>query len=237
DVGLEGDVAIVADVDGPVQQQDRNRLGQIDIVCPGGGDRGLDAGAVPVVRVVEQQLDQFEGAFDTDAAGAERALALAEQLLVRRVVQIDGVRIGKADGDLAERTIGAGVLAQHDRAGAVPVDPGGVQFAASRIVNPDLVVAQIVEALAQLRQHILSENRRRDRPGRIEGDVGYFGTKDGCGPVGFAHLHGGLPDRFAVLVIGDAVTGDIDQHKGAVEGLQGPAPALQVDPDLIDAFL
>jgi hypothetical protein len=39
-------------------------------------------------------------------------------------MQVDAVIIGKADGYLAECAAGAGILAQNDGAGIVPVDGG-----------------------------------------------------------------------------------------------------------------
>src|SRR5207342_3583752 len=60
---------------------------------------------------VEDLLGEVERVLQADAAMAEIAATLGEQPAARRVVHVDAVAVGKREEDVAQRIVGAGLLA------------------------------------------------------------------------------------------------------------------------------
>ena len=82
-----------------------NRKGtrQIDRALGALIERACHRLAIPTASSFHQVRGQVEGLLDSDAAVAEVALRLFEQLVRRRIVQIDIVAIRKHELDSAER--------------------------------------------------------------------------------------------------------------------------------------
>ena len=104
--------------------RDRHRAGEEDVLLGRGGGRRV---------LAEKPARQPRRILEADAAVAEVALVLCEELLLRRVVEIDAVAVGKVELEVAERIGGPGALAdvnaQLARCDGLPVDAVGVKHA------------------------------------------------------------------------------------------------------------
>ena len=84
-------------------------------------------------------------------------------------------------------------------------------------------------------QRVLGQDARRDRPGRVQNHVGDLGLEHGRLAVRAPDHDLRRPDWFVVAEIRDVETRHVDQHELALDLVQDPAAALEVDAQLIDA--
>ena len=88
-----------------VEQVDRQRPCQGHLPIDIAGDCTGDAPPRPIALPRQGESGQVEGPFKSNAAVTERSYPLVEKLVVRRVVQVDVVGIGKVEFDLAQGVV------------------------------------------------------------------------------------------------------------------------------------
>ncbi|MNC16642.1 hypothetical protein D3C75_645010 [compost metagenome] len=152
-------------------------------------------------------------------------------------MQVNRIVVGEADHHLPQRTVGPGILTQVDASRVAPVDTRRIEHIAFAIQHANPVGRQITRIVLDFRNHVLLEDGRRHGPGRVERDVGDFGLEYRRTAHRLADLHSRTPDRQTVTVHRHLVSGDIDDHKRALQFVQQPPGALHVDPHLIDPRL
>jgi hypothetical protein len=126
---------------------------------------------------------------------------LAEQILERRVMHVDFVRIGKIDTDGAERIEIARVLLEPvaHRLFGIPIDLLRQQLAAVRIEDVDPVLGQIIGLRLHLRDQVAAHDRDRRSPVWIEIDLDDPALDVGRRPIGLADHRGVTGDHGVVL--------------------------------------
>ncbi|MNO90108.1 hypothetical protein D3C76_816080 [compost metagenome] len=124
-----------------------------------------------------------------------------------------------------------------DASRVAPVNTRRIEHIAFAIQHANPVGRQITRIVLDFRNHVLLEDGRRHGPGRVERDVGDFGLEYRRTAHRLADLHSRTPDRQTVTVHRHLVSGDIDDHKRALQFVQQPPGALHVDPHLIDPRL
>ena len=134
-----------------------------------------------------------------------------------RVVEVDGVGVGETDHHPAQRVVGPGGLAQQDPPRIAPVDSGWVEYLTLIVQHLHVVLREVVQVVADLRQLILAQDGRRHRPGRVEGEA-RDGRLDGRRLPGIAaDLDARFPLRAAVAKVDHPSAGDIDQQRARLD--------------------
>jgi hypothetical protein len=155
-------------------------------------------------------------------------------------VEIDEVRIGEQDLDPPERVVGAGTLPEHvtevlpGRPG--PVDRGRIHRLAVAIEDFELLLREVSRIAPHRRQDVLGENRRRNRPRRIEDHVVDRRLEDRRLPVRLPDLDATPPEDVAVAVVRSLEPRDVHEDEVVgVDFVQRPPRPLEVDADLADS--
>ena len=165
----------------------------------------------------------------------ERSYPLVEKLVVRRVVQVDVVGIGKVEFDLAQgvvcpRSLGEGV-GEVDGRLAGPIHRVGIHTGllhTTALGHHHVPARKIARVAAHNGQDMCDGDTARDIPEGIEDQMGESGAKDGRAPVGLAdddpHIEHGLPRRYCV----EFEIGDPHQDIAGTRVVRQPAPTLHI---------
>ena len=142
-------------------------------------------------------------------------------------MHVDAVRAWDVDADEAERVeLAAGVLPEGVAGGfvGVPVDRFRRDLLPVGADDPDLVLGQVVRFLAHLGDQILADDRGRNRPSRVEVDLGNPGLQDRRLAIDLADAGRVARGHHAAFDRLDHGGGNIDHHiamaKIAGEGAQ-----------------
>ena len=142
------------------------------------GDLGLDLLERPPVLPTQQPGDELGHLLHPHAAGRERARALAEQPLQRRIVHIDGVLVRHVDAHHAERILRARILAKlvARHLGRSPVDRGGIERRRLPVLHHvEMLLIEIIRIAADGWDEIVLRDDVGHAPGRIEIDLDDLG--------------------------------------------------------------
>ena len=110
DVLEEADLPVLAGAGGAVDDHDRDRLREIDLRRIAFLHVRADRFERPLRPVAQDPLRERDRIFEADAAVAEVAARLREQLLRRRRVEVDVVLVREDELDEAESVVRAGLL-------------------------------------------------------------------------------------------------------------------------------
>ena len=156
EIGAEGDEAVRLGPGGDVSEVDRQRTGQVYVQSLAGIQHFFDAAwLIPADFAARDPFDEFEHALHADAAGAEGASALIEQLLHRRVMHVDPFRVRHVDTHEAKGVLRTWVLLELDLGvvGLGPVDCPRIKLL-RRVgsEDADALLLEILGLLAQLQE-------------------------------------------------------------------------------------
>src|SRR5690606_21906138 len=90
------------------------------------------------------------------------------------------------------------------------------------------------DVTADFRQFVFAQNSRRYRPGRVQGQPFDHRLELRRGPLRTTDLYARLPDRHPVAVVAQLPSGDIHQQQLALHVAGVPAPAFEIDAQLIE---
>jgi hypothetical protein len=102
---------VLVDPGGEVEDVDRQRMGKIDGLVRARGDLLLKLLRRPL-GTLQEIVREIHRSFQPDAAVAQVPLGFGEQVVGRRVVEVDVVLVREHELDLAERVVRSGPLAQ-----------------------------------------------------------------------------------------------------------------------------
>ena len=221
----------------------RQGLGERHDPALAGIDRRLDLFQRPVRLAGEDPGGEARGILDPDAARAEVPPGLLEQGFRRGAVQVDAEAVREHELDPAERVAVARALAQLvGEAAAVPrpvdrlwIDHGGV--AAPVAEQRELVVRQIVHVALDLRQDRTAGDARRHVPEGVDLQVGHLVAEDRRHVEGLADHDALRQQRLGLVDQLEREVGEVDEDVALAQVVGHPAPALQVEDDLLDPGL
>ncbi len=118
------------------------------------------------------QAARSMNALHAHAAMREEAVIAGEQILRRRVVHVNGVRVGHGETQRAQRIARAGILPQRviRRALARPVHGARIDLLAARVQHANARAREIGRVFEHFRRDLVLDDRHRHGPGRIDVD-------------------------------------------------------------------
>ena len=230
--------ALVVDERGPVEEVHGQRTRDGDDARRAARHGTLE-GLGPAGRLAGQdERGQLTGLLHAHAAVAQRPVGALEELRQRRVVEVDVEAIRRGEAHPAQRVPAAGALLEPEgeslRADRRPVDREPVRVLAP-VEDDDVVVGEESGVRAELRQELVDDDARGDRPRRVEHDRAQLGAHHRGGVELVADDHARREPHPPVLDDGEGCVRRVDGEVAGLEAPREPPPALQVDGDLADA--
>ena len=148
-------------------------------------------------------------------------------------MQVHRKRVGETDRHLPERVPRPRPLTQEDVAGILPIDILRRQWLPIAVQHLQVLPAQEGLIPTNFRELVFTQNGRRHRPGRVQGQPRYPGLQQRGLTFGTAHLRARLPHRYPVLIDDQLGRRDIHQQAGRLHVLSQPAKAFKVDAQLL----